>query len=211
MSSDARAVTAWAEAVTDHRESQAEAIGRLAFALVGKRGLAHVTMADLAHAAGISRPTLYKYAGSVEGALRGHIERETARYHAEVVAAVALETDPRAKLDAFIRVTLRHVGSDGHHGALGQVGGGTLSPAVEATVDAHAEGIRAMLAAILEEGKTAGVVRAEVNSGVVALLLQYVLVGAGRHQLVESDAARAAETAVSAFIWHGIGTAGVER
>lgn len=200
----ARESTNWSRVVSGHRESQLEEIGRAAFELVSARGLAHVTMADLAHAVSISRPTLYKYVSSVEAALSFFIERQTTDFYQRLTDAIALANDPSSQLDAYIAVTLRHVSHADHRGALIQLSGGRLSPAVEAVVHAHAQKSQRTLAAILTSGKNAGIIRSDVNVDTCALLIQSMLLGAGQFADDELPAAETTLAMVRSLVWQGV-------
>lgn len=200
----ARTSAGWSEIVAGHRQRQLEAIGLAAFDLVDQRGLAHVTMADLAQAVGISRPTLYKYVASVEAALADFIVRRTALFETELAQALAAATDPAAQLDAYVAVTLGHVGHEQHAGALALLNGGRLSPTVDAVVHAHVRKSQAALAAILSNGIHAGLIRPDLNVDAAALLIQRMLVGAGDLPPDEATATETTLALVRALVWRGV-------
>jgi AcrR family transcriptional regulator len=79
------------------RATDAESIGRIAFDLFLKRGFAETTMVDIAAAAGISSPTLFRYFASKSAILWNHyaenvasFERHLHSYGPEVAAVDAV-------------------------------------------------------------------------------------------------------------------------
>ena len=72
-------------------------------------GVARLSMTDVAKAARLSRPTLYRYFPSKEDLLAAALLRETMALVSEVAAAVGPITDPRDAIEAGVLVTLRLV------------------------------------------------------------------------------------------------------
>ena len=77
----------WTETIEEHRRAVREATLDTTAALVAERGLASVTMSQIAAATGIGRATLYKYFPDVEAILTARHQRQVAR-HMEQLAAV---------------------------------------------------------------------------------------------------------------------------
>ena len=77
----------WTETIEEHRRAVRDAALDTTAALVAERGLASVTMSQIAAATGIGRATLYKYFPDVEAILAAWHQRQVAR-HVEQLATV---------------------------------------------------------------------------------------------------------------------------
>ena len=77
----------WTDTLEEHRRAVRDATLDTTAALVAERGLASVTMSQIAAATGIGRATLYKYFPDVETILIAWHQRQVAR-HMEQLAAV---------------------------------------------------------------------------------------------------------------------------
>ena len=92
----------WSETVDSHRHAVQEAILDAAGALVEERGLASVTMSQIAKDSGIGRATLYKYFTDVEAIVAAWHERHVAG-HLEYLRNLAERPgDPGARLKAVL-------------------------------------------------------------------------------------------------------------
>ena len=80
--------TSWGETVDEHRKIQREAIAAAAWTLAREHGPFGVTMSQVSEAAGVSRPTLYKYFPDVESMLTAHHRRHVEAHLAELRAVV---------------------------------------------------------------------------------------------------------------------------
>lgn len=76
----------WDNTVDGHRHAQREAIAAAAWGLAQEHGLFAVTMTQVAEAAKVSRPTLYKYFPDVESMLAAHHRRHVAAHVSELAA-----------------------------------------------------------------------------------------------------------------------------
>jgi len=70
----------WTETIEEHRRAVRDATLDATAALVAERGLASVTMSQIAAETGIGRATLYKYFPDVEAILAAWHERQVARH-----------------------------------------------------------------------------------------------------------------------------------
>jgi AcrR family transcriptional regulator len=66
----------WNDSIATHRHAVREAILDATAALVAERGLTGITMAEVAHRAGVGRATLYKYFGDVDSILTAWHRRQ---------------------------------------------------------------------------------------------------------------------------------------
>ena len=77
----------WTETIEEHRRAVREATLDTTAALVAERGLASVTMSQIAAATGIGRATLYKYFPDVEAILTAWHERQIMRHMEQLAVA----------------------------------------------------------------------------------------------------------------------------
>ena len=77
----------WTETIEEHRRAVREATLDTTAALVAERGLASVTMSQIAAQAGIGRATLYKYFPDVEAILTAWHERQIMRHMEQLAVA----------------------------------------------------------------------------------------------------------------------------
>lgn len=88
----------WAHSVDAHKQSTESVIAQAAWELAQQRGPLAVSMSDVAAAAGISRPTLYKYFRDVEAMLIAHHRSHVAEHIGELAAILAGPGDPLDRL-----------------------------------------------------------------------------------------------------------------
>ncbi|GAA3276832.1 hypothetical protein GCM10020218_025260 [Dactylosporangium vinaceum] len=87
----------WNATIDEHRRTVHAAILDATAALVAERGLAAVTMSQIAAQAGIGRATLYKYFPDVEAIVVAWHERQVGEHLAQLHEAAA-PADPDARL-----------------------------------------------------------------------------------------------------------------
>lgn len=92
----------WDHAVDEHRSAQREAIGAAAWALARQHGPFAVTMSQVADAAGVSRPTLYKYFPDVEAMLTAHHRRHVESHVAELAEILDGSGTPDERLERLV-------------------------------------------------------------------------------------------------------------
>jgi AcrR family transcriptional regulator len=78
----------WDHTVDEHRSAQRDAIAAAAWTLAQEHGPLAVTMSQVAAAARVSRPTLYKYFPDVESMLTAHHRTIVEAHVAELAAIV---------------------------------------------------------------------------------------------------------------------------
>jgi AcrR family transcriptional regulator len=92
----------WGRTVDQHRTAQRDAIAHAAWALAQERGPFAVTMSQVADAAGVSRPTLYKYFPDVESMLTAHHRKHVEAHLTELAAMVAGPGVPEERLERLV-------------------------------------------------------------------------------------------------------------
>ena len=96
-----------AATVPEHRAQQRAALIRAAVDILAEQGTTAVTPAAVTASAGLSRPSFYQYFPSSAALLAAVVE--DAFTTADTAMAHALDTasDPRARIDAFVRAELQ--------------------------------------------------------------------------------------------------------
>jgi AcrR family transcriptional regulator len=106
----------WTDTIEGHRHAVREATLDAAAALIAERGLAGVTMSQVAEATGIGRATLYKYFPDIHSVLVAWHERQIARHlqHLTEVRDGAGSAGERltAVLQAYARLAHQPHGTD---------------------------------------------------------------------------------------------------
>jgi AcrR family transcriptional regulator len=106
----------WDHTVDEHRTAQREAITAAAWALAQQHGPFAVTMSQVAEAAGVSRPTLYKYFPDVEAMLTAHHRKHVDAHVAELAAIV---NGPGASSERLERLVVAYAEICHHRGRHG--------------------------------------------------------------------------------------------
>jgi len=110
----------WSETIEAHRREVQSAILDTAADLVDQRGLAGVTMSEIAEEAGIGRATLYKYFSDVEAILVAWHDRQVTA-HLHHLCEVRDQVDASRRLEAVLEAyaLIVHHTRGRHDGALG--------------------------------------------------------------------------------------------
>lgn len=163
----------WNETIAGHRETVREAILDSAWRLVSERGLAAVTMSQIAEQAGIGRATLYKYFPDVEAVLLAWHERQIGRHLQQLTASRDRHTGPVERLQAVLTgyaFISRHRGA--HPGDLATLlhRGAHTEPAQQ-----H---LLALVTELLAEAAASGAIRADIAPGQLASYVLHALAAA---------------------------------
>jgi AcrR family transcriptional regulator len=97
----------WSETIEAHRHAIGEAILDATATLVAERGLASVTMSQIAQETGIGRATLYKYFADVDTILAAWHERHVSAHVRQLVEARDGAGAAWARLDAVLTAFAR--------------------------------------------------------------------------------------------------------
>lgn len=178
----------WTDTIETHKREVQAAVLDTAARLVADRGLAAVTMSQIAEAAGIGRATLYKYYPDIEAILVAWHERHVADHIARLVAARDAARGVRARLEVvmatYASISFERARGHDHSAQQGHIHGHAGTD-VDALVhqEAHAGKLHRRLDEIFRdvivEAARAGVVRRDVP---VAELARYCVhaLGAAR-------------------------------
>ena len=193
----------WGRAVSAHKQRRLQRIGAVAFDLVAREGLAHVSMSSLARAVGVSRATLYNYVPDVSTALRAHLIAQGEAFHVAVTAAVAEESGAEAQLRRYVAAQVAYVAGHDHRAvaALAEV-----DPSLrgEGSAAAHRSRQAEVLDEILERGMREGVFR-DAPVAVQATLIGRLLYSADELLHAQGLSEAEAVDAITALVFDGIG------
>ena len=165
-----------------------------------EQGVARTSVGDVARAAGVSRPTVYRWFEDRAGLRRAFVHRESRRIGRTVAAVVAREPDPARRLLAAVTATLREVRADptlaawftdGDAGPATEIAAG--SPVIESLVsgflgepedeqtrEAARWVVRVVLSLLIMPGRDEAEERALVRRFVVPVVLSAVSAGPSR-------------------------------
>jgi AcrR family transcriptional regulator len=163
----------WTETIEEHRRAVHDATLDTTAALVRERGLASVTMSQIAAAAGIGRATLYKYFPDVEAILVAWHDRHIARHLRQLAEARDAAATPAGRLEAVLTAfaLIQHQ----HHDTELPV---ALLHRGEHVARARRQ-LQDMVADLLAAGAEAGAVRTDVAPGELASYCLHALAAAG--------------------------------
>ncbi len=162
----------WTDDLKSHRLDVRDAILDAAGALVAERGLASVTMSELAKSAGIGRATLYKYFSDVNAVFVAWHERSVASHLTELEAAHARPGIPTVRLEAILETYARLAHAD--HGS--------ELVALMSGAEHLARGfvkLKELVADVIAQGAAAGQLRDDVAPAELASFCIHALGAAG--------------------------------
>ncbi len=178
------AASTWDETVAEHRDRRRRSIVDATMALVAERGMADVSMADVAKAAGIGRATLYRYFPGVEQIVAEGVLGTVRRHHATLEAATEEQRDPIEAIRVSLQLLLEYFGTEGHRSMSARVNPEQFSPEVGRSVHEAFGRVHELLARLVVDAQQAGSLRADLDAAFTAQLL-YQMLAAGRGAVVE--------------------------
>ena len=106
----------WEDTVGQHRTATRSAVLDAAAAMIAERGLAAITMSDIAQQAGIGRATLYKHFPDVDAVVTAWHQRQVARHLAQLTDVRSRPGTAVERLEAVL-TTWAHIvrESRSHH------------------------------------------------------------------------------------------------
>lgn len=159
----------WDETIEGHRRAVHEAIIETTAELVAERGLASVSMSEIAGRTGIARATLYRYYPDVEAILHAWHERQVSDHLALLTAVRHKETHPADRLAAVLEAYANIQRERAHHRDTDAHG-----PELAAGLHMHEhlapawKQLHEMLQSLIAEAADAGAVRKDVAAGELA-------------------------------------------
>ena len=135
--------------LADHRQQIRERLFAALGRLLQERTFESLTMAEIAHEAGVGRTAVYNHFDDKESLLLAYVQYETAHYAVHLRERLSELSDPLAKLRVSIREQL--VLGAKYHLAPSTNLRQQVSPHTIRELSAHGHDIEAVLSAILEE------------------------------------------------------------
>jgi AcrR family transcriptional regulator len=138
----------------EHREQTRQKLFAALSTLMAEQGFDAITLADIAHAAGVGRTAVYNHFPDKESLLLGFITHETEQYTATLQRALDDIDDPVEQLRAYVRAQaqLKRV----YHVAPGPELRTVLSRGTQARVREHVVVVEQLLRQILVAGVASG-------------------------------------------------------
>ena len=186
----------------EHREQTRQKLFAALSALMAEQGFDAITLADIAHAAGVGRTAVYNHFPDKEALLLGFITHETEQYTATLQRALDDIDDPVEQLRAYVRAQaqLKRV----YHVAPGPELRTVLSRGTQARVREHVVVVEQLLRQILTAGVASGAFP-EQDLDVTVPLVNACLSGRG---VAEDGPARERAIAqTEAFVLRAVGAA----
>lgn len=140
--------------LAEHRTRTRERVFAAFADLMGERGYATISLADIASRAGIGRTALYNHFPDKEAVVLAFAMDETSRYVAELEAALADVAEPTAALRTYIRTQL--ILSQELHVGFGPELSALLSREAQLEMREHVRVVEDVLRRILADGMAAG-------------------------------------------------------
>ncbi|MBO9554524.1 TetR/AcrR family transcriptional regulator [Cellulomonas sp.] len=186
----------------EHREQTRQKLFAALSTLMAEQGFDAITLADIAHAAGVGRTAVYNHFPDKEALLLGFITHETEQYTATLQRALDDIEDPVEQLRAYVRAQaqLKRV----YHVAPGPELRSVLSRGSQARVREHVVIVEQLLRQILTAGVASGAFP-EQDLDVTVPLVNACLSGRG---VAEDGPARERAIAqTEAFVLRAVGAA----
>jgi AcrR family transcriptional regulator len=164
------------------------AIVQVAYRLIAERGLEGLRFADVAHAAGINNGTLLYYFASKDALIRA-----VGAFMVDQFSATAAPTNPLAPDDPLAAIRWEFVDAGAHLGDQASVVYTEL--VVRAQRDASVAALlreidaawHGWLSSLLERGRQAGVVRADLDVSLAATTIMSAIRGVGMQAMIAED------------------------
>ena len=153
--------------------STGDRIVHAAMVLISEQGLAGVTMSGVADAAGVARQTLYNHYPDVDSIVAGAISQHARESVTLLHATMGVVEGPVDRLEQLIR----HVAATTAHAPHALDVRHSLSPEARASLTEFDEALDALISEVLEAGRSAGVLRADLDCAVDTVLVRHLLEG----------------------------------
>lgn len=159
----------------ENNTSAADRIVRAALALIEERGLAAVTISEVAKRAGVARQTVYNHFDDVDAIVLAILGRRDTMDSSHVDALLDTAETPTEKLELYVRHAIAAREIMGDAAALRQ----SLSPEARRQIDSHRDATAGTLAEIIAAGVGDGSFRQDLDPELNASLITGLLSGVG--------------------------------
>lgn len=178
-----------APTVAEHHQMRRAALMAAAGDLLASQGVESVTLGAVGAAAGLARSSVYQYFDSTGSLLAALVEQEVPRATAHLAAVVAKESEPSAKVEAFVKASLR-AATDDKHRAMAELGWSDLPPECQARLaELHQEQLAPLVGALEELGTRDPQITATLIYGLVRTAATAINAGAPRTKVTRETLA----------------------
>jgi AcrR family transcriptional regulator len=174
-----------AQSIQAHKELTRREILDAVHHLLGEVGSADISLAEVAHAVGIGRTTLYEYFKDKDDLIASLVEDRLPEVLEDLVGEVTAD-DPRERLAALAVITVRFVVSDPVLGLILHREAPLLSTAAQDRIRMAHSDLAAEMVAAYRRGVAAGVFRA-IAPDIVGRFLQDTIMSAARVTIATAD------------------------
>jgi AcrR family transcriptional regulator len=174
-----------AQSIQAHKELTRREILDAVHDLLGEVGSADISLAEVAHAVGIGRTTLYEYFKDKDDLIASLVEDRLPEVLANLVGEVTTE-DPRRRLAALAVITVRFVVSDPVLGLILHREVPLLSTAAQDRIRMAHSDLAAEMVGAYRGGVASGVFRA-IAPDIVGRFLQDTIMSAARVVIATAD------------------------
>jgi AcrR family transcriptional regulator len=174
-----------AQSIQAHKELTRREILDAVHHLLGEVGSADISLAEVAHAVGIGRTTLYEYFKDKDDLIASLVEDRLPEVLEDLVGEVTAD-DPRRRLAALAVITVRFVVSDPVLGLILHREAPLLSTAAQDRIRMAHSDLAAEMVAAYRRGVAAGVFRA-IAPDIVGRFLQDTIMSAARVAIATAD------------------------
>ena len=158
--------------------------------LIAEHGLGAITMRQIADTAGVARQTVYNHYTDIDAIVVAAIRRHNDESLAMIDAALAVVEHPGAKLEQLVRHFVA-IGAHAQHGTGLEQG---LGPSAREALAGHDAALDERIRTILDEGRTSGVFRPDLDPRTDAVLIRHLLSGLTQQAAATPDTAGLAAT-----------------
>lgn len=173
-----------------------ERITAAALALIAERGLAGVSMTDVATTAGVARQTLYNRHPDVDSIVVAALDEHNAATITQLRSLIDTASTSAEEIDLLVRQT---VAATGHGPEFAEFYVG-LSPDARKIVDQHGDQVREVIEAIIASGIHRGEFTTDIDAQAAAVIIQAMLTGGLRLAHITGDQATAVSTTTAMIL-----------
>lgn len=186
--------------MTDHsigpQGSVDERITASALALIAERGLAGVSMTDVATTAGVARQTLYNRYPDVDSIVVAALEEHNAAMTAQLRGLIDTASTSAEGIDLLVRQT---IAAAAHGSEFTEVYSG-LSPDARKVIDQHDDQVRGVIRTIIATGIHSNEFAPDIDPQAASVIIQAMLTGGLRLAHITSDQATAVTTTTTMIL-----------
>lgn len=187
--------------LAEHRQRVRTALFAALSELMSERSFDKITLSDVAAYAGVGRTAVYNHFTDKEDLLLAFIEHETASYAAELAAALEGIDDPIDRLRIFVRQQAL-IKPNYHFSTFGPLAH-SVSHSTAGNLRTHAGRTTRMLAQILDDAMSAGLIPPQPTAQVIPLVNAAIM--GGRPTPTDPTARAAYLDALDTFILRAVG------